>query len=61
MSWGNCQKIKENKVSGELMPRRIKSKGNLCLGGKTRRKNYLEEKIWGKDTLQMFTDKRQTN
>ena len=23
--------------------------GNLCLGGKTRRKNYQEEKIWGKD------------
>ena len=23
--------------------------GNLCLGGKTRRKNYREEKIWGKD------------
>ena len=31
------------------MPRRIQSMGNLCLGGKTRRKNYREEKIWGKD------------
>ena len=31
------------------MPRRIQSLGNLCLGGKTRRKNYREEKIWGKD------------
>ena len=31
------------------MPRMIKYKENFCLGGKTRRKNYLEEKIRGKD------------
>ena len=32
------------------MPKRIQSMGNLCLiGGKTRRKNYWEEKIWEKD------------
>ena len=31
-----------------------KSLGNLCLGGKTRRKNYREEKIWGKDGAKPF-------
>ena len=36
------------------MPRRIQSMGNLCLGGKTRRKNYREEKIWGKDGAKPF-------
>ena len=39
----------ENIISGEIKPRRIKSKGNSCPGGKFWRKNYPEEKIWGKD------------
>ena len=39
----------ENIISGEIKPRRIKSKGNPCPGGKFWRKNYPEEKIWGKD------------
>ena len=41
--------VQENIISGEIKPRRIKSKGNSCPGGKFWRKNYPEERIWGKD------------
>ena len=41
--------VQENNISGEKKPRRIKSQGNSCPGGKFWRKTYLEEKVWGKD------------
>ena len=41
--------VEENIISGEKKPRRIKSQGNSCRGGTFLRKNYPEEKIWGKD------------
>ena len=41
--------VQENIISGEIKPRRIKSKGNFCPGGKFWRKTYPEEKIRGKD------------
>ena len=41
--------VEENIISGEKKPRRIKSKGNSCPGGKFWRKTYREEKVWGKD------------
>jgi hypothetical protein len=46
----------ENIISGEIKPRRIKSKGNPCPGGKFWRKNYPEEKIWGKDGAKPSTE-----
>ena len=44
----------ENIISGEIKPRRIKSKGNSCPGGKFWRKNYPEENFWGKDGAKPF-------
>ena len=41
--------VQENIISGEIKPRRIKSQGNSCPGGKFWRKTYREEKVWGKD------------
>ena len=41
--------VQENNISGEKKPRRIKSQGNSCPGGKFWRKTYREEKVWGKD------------
>ena len=41
--------VEENIISGEKKPRRIKSQGNYCPGGKFWRKTYREEKVWGKD------------
>ena len=41
--------VEENIIPGEKKPRRIKSKGNFCPGGKFWRKTYPEEKVWGKD------------
>ena len=41
--------VQENIISGEIKPRRIKSQGNSCPGGKFWRKTYPEEKIRGKD------------
>ena len=41
--------VQENIISGEKKPRRIKSQGNSCPGGKFWRKTYREEKVWGKD------------
>ena len=41
--------VEENIISGEIKPRRIKSQGNSCPGGKFWRKTYREEKVWGKD------------
>ena len=41
--------VEENIIPGEIKPRRIKSQGNSCPGGKFWRKTYREEKVWGKD------------
>ena len=46
---GRVNHEEENIISGEIKPRRIKSKGNFCPGGKFWRKTYPEEKVWGKD------------
>ena len=43
--------VQENIISGEIKPRRIKSQGNSCPGGKFWRKTYPEEKVWRKDAL----------
>ena len=36
-------------ITGKVRPRMIKSKVNSCLGGKSWRINYPEEKVWGKN------------
>ena len=46
--------VQENIISGEIKPRRIKSQGNSCPGGKFWRKTYREEKVWGKDGAKPF-------
>ena len=46
--------VEENIISGIKKPRRIKSQGNACPGGTFWRKNYPEEKIWGKDEAKPF-------
>ena len=46
--------VEENIIPGEKKPRRIKSKGNFCPGGKFWRKTYPEEKVWGKDGAKPF-------
>ena len=53
---GRVNHEEENIISGEIKPRRIKSKGNSCPGGKFWRKNYPEERIWGKDGAKPFRD-----
>ena len=50
--WGlmsRVNNVEENIIPGEIKPRRIKSMGNSRPGGKIWRKNYPEERIWGKD------------
>ena len=47
--------VQENIISGEIKPRRIKSQGNSCPGGKFWRKTYREEKVWGKDGAKPFS------
>ena len=48
--------VQENIISGEIKPRRIKSQGNSCPGGKFWRKTYREEKVWGKDGAKPLMD-----
>ena len=50
--WGlmsRVNNVEESIIPGEIKPRRIKSRGNSCPGGKFWRKTYREEKVWGKD------------
>ena len=52
---GRVNHEEENIISGEIKPRRIKSEGNSCPGGKFWRKNYQEERVWGKDGVKPAT------